>query len=219
MFKSGDKELQLLVSRFLPYVVGFMLGVTSAVVFQKPDTSKEALILLEGKITKYQIQIEKFEKEIKYNADASKLTDYCYKSGHATRHSVVKTVLRAIDMYLPKYFKEGPFTREDFMALALTETSNFNQYTVGTSGEKGIFQVMPDMCKARGVRMNHFDIYVNTELSMFVMNEKFKRHKDYRDSIIAYNGFIKDKHGRVIDKYWKRFIKYRQEVGIIFNAE
>lgn len=173
-------------------------------------------------IIKSRVEIQKtivqFEIDAEYTRDASMLVDYCYRSGYTTRFHVIKTMLEAIDKYLPAYFPEGPYTKEDFIALALTETSNFNQYCVGTSGEKGLFQIMPNMCKAKGIKKNQFDIDVNTELSMFVLSEKFKKHQDYYKALIAYNGVIiipKTKRWR--DKYWKRFISYRGDTSIIFS--
>lgn len=209
-----------LLSKFSPLIlvmvgVFVIMGILVVMMHSTKSTVIENSKAMETLLTEQ----DDLKKELKYVDDASKIIDYYYKEKICMRFCTVKDMLKAIDQYLPSYFPEGPFTRRDFIALALTETSNLNQYTTGSCGEYGLFQIMPEMCKAKNVRRNHFDVFVNTELAMFVMKEKYKKHKDYYKAIIAYNGVIIDpKTKRWRDKYWQRFLDYRKDVDIIFGG-
>jgi hypothetical protein len=128
-----------------------------------------------------------------------------YQSCHTkVNKKVVGSVLKAIDKYLPRYFSDGEFTKQDFIALAMLE-SNFRQYEVGTSGEVGIFQIMkihiPDSVE------NPFEIYINTKMAMKWMHHTYHKHKDYKKAIIAYNGIVKLKKqkGAWNERYWDVF--------------
>ena len=155
-------------------------------------------------------------QEARYIKEASAIVDYCYRNNEPTRFEVALELLKAVDQYLPGYFADGPYTRTDFIALALTESPGLDQYQVGSAGEKGIFQIMQNMVNAMGVKKNYFEIKTNTELAMFVLKEKFTEHKDYRTSIIAYNGLIK-KNGVIVDKYWRRFSKIRKDAEMLLS--
>lgn len=169
--------------------------------------------------------ITQIQEDQVYVDRASKIVDYYYRQNKAVRFSVVKKTLEAIDYYLPHYFPDGPFTNKDFIAMAMVESS-FEQYLVGTSGEKGIFQIMEDMSNSMGVKKNQFDIETNTELGMYVLSEKYKQFPDYRKAIIAYNGVIitkvTDKNGKAYekwnDKYWKAFSKAKTDLDIMLKA-
>jgi soluble lytic murein transglycosylase-like protein len=101
--------------------------------------------------------------------------------------------------------------------MALLE-SNFNQFEIGSSGEKGIFQIMPEQFSARKIKQSHFDIRVNTELSMSVLRDKFEKHQDYKRAIIAYNGVVVSKGGKWSQKYWNAFSKRREVVSAIAES-
>lgn len=210
-----------LIQKFVPISIlslGILFIIFSIIII---FGSKHSNIVKRSETTDILIkQQETLKKELQYVEDASRIIDYYYKEKICMRFRTVRKMLEAIDRYIPSYFPEGPFTRNDFIALALTETSNLNQYTTGSCGEYGLFQIMPEMCKAKGVKRNHFDIFVNTELAMFVLKDKYKKHQDYYKAIIAYNGVIIDpKTQRWRDKYWKRFLDYRKDVDIIFGGE
>jgi hypothetical protein len=209
-----------LITRFLPWILGIVVIFVIMVVFLVVMHSTKSTVL--EKLQAMELLItdqHALKKELKYVEDASKIIDYYYKEKICMRFCTVRDMLKAIDQYLSSYFPDGPFTRRDFIALALTETSNLNQYTTGSCGEYGLFQIMPEMCKAKNIKRNHFDIFVNTELAMFVMDVKYKQHKDYYKAIIAYNGVIIDNRTkRWRDKYWKRFLNYRKDVDVIFGG-
>lgn len=162
-------------------------------------------------------RFQTFERDMLYYKEASALNDYLYSFGTPVRAQIIKETLEAIDTFLPKYFPNGPFTRQDMIAIALLE-SNFKQYLVGTSGEKGIFQIMPDQFNARNIKLNHFDVRINTELSLQVLRDKFEKHKDYKKAIIAYNGVVRGANGKWSEKYWKAFTKRREAVSSLIET-
>jgi len=86
----------------------------------------------------------------------------------ANTRVIVKT-LKAIDRNLPKFFPNGPFTRNDFIALAWLE-SGFTQYEEGTRGDRGLFQIMPDEFVSCHVKKNFYDIDINTKMAFRVLN-------------------------------------------------
>jgi hypothetical protein len=145
------------------------------------------------------------QKELKYYQDAAKINDLLFEEGLPVRTKVIVNVLKTVDCKLPKYFPNGPFTREDLVAMAWLESA-FNQYEVGTHGERGIFQIMPGEFKEHNVYKNKYDIATNTEICLKVLSEKYRSYPDYKKSIIAYNGLVYS-HGKLSQKYWRAFEK------------
>jgi len=150
-----------------------------------------------------------------YWEDAAKINDFYYRFNVPTRVTVIKDALIAINRYLPNYFPEGPFTKKDLLAIIMVESS-FNQYLTGRHKEYGLYQILPESSDWAGVKRNQFDINVNTELALFVLQKKFQEHKDYKMSIIAYNGVVKSK-GKINETYWEKFIKYRKALDDILR--
>ena len=156
-------------------------------------------------------------KDLHYYREATLITDCLYREGTPVSTKTIKETLEAIDKFVPKYFPNGPYSREDFIAMAWLE-SGFNQFEIGTHGEKGIFQIMPDEYKENSVKLNKYDININTELCMSVLQSKFHKYPDYKKAVIAYNGVIRTKKGRWSEKYWKSFEKRRSVVETLFNS-
>jgi hypothetical protein len=156
-------------------------------------------------------------KELQYYKEATALTDCLYQEGTPVSTKVIKETLEAIDATLPKYFPNGPYTREDFVAMAWLE-SGFDKYSLGTHNEKGIFQIMPDEYADNQVTQNKYDIKTNTKLCMIVLLGKFHSYPDYKKAVIAYNGVIRMKNGKWNEKYWKSFQKRREVVETLFNS-
>jgi hypothetical protein len=119
----------------------------------------------------------------------------------------IESVLDQIDVNLRRYFPHGPFTKEDFVSLAMTE-SRFDRRCVGTSGERGVFQVMPEYHHAGDLASTR----VNTRMAFLILRQKYREHHDRRRAIIAYNGYVVH-NGRLRDAYWMAFIKQRNRVG------
>lgn len=124
---------------------------------------------------------------------------------------VIEHVLRSIDEQLPKYFPNGPFNREDFIAIAMLE-SDFHQFELGTSGERGIFQIMKQHVRSEKTWEKMYNIDVNTSYSMKIMLDKYNERKDFRKTIIAYNGYVVNRRGQLITKYWRTYLKHKEIV-------
>jgi hypothetical protein len=152
--------------------------------------------------------------ELAYYKQASKLSDSLFKEGTPVRLSIVVELLKQIDKKLPVWYPNGPFRRNDMIAMAWVE-SEFRQYELGTHGEKGIFQIMPGEFKDYNVHKNYYDVDLNTEMAFRVLDGKFKRYGDYKKSIMAYNGLVNFKHGKYSEKYWKAFEKRRIAIDLV----
>jgi transglycosylase-like protein with SLT domain len=155
--------------------------------------------------------------DLRYYKEATLLTDCIYREGLPVSTKTIKETLETIDKLLPQYFPKGPFTREDFIAMGWLESA-FNQYEMGTHGEKGIFQIMPEEFTDNNIKLNKYDIGINTELCMSVLSKKFHKYPDYKKAIIAYNGVVKTKRGHWSERYWKAFEKRRSVVETLFNS-
>lgn len=134
---------------------------------------------------------------------AHKLVLYYKSIGMHPKAEVIEKTIVAVDKYRLKYFPNGEFSRQDFIALAMIE-SNFHQYEVGSSGEVGIFQIMKSNI-SKNIE-NPFEININTKLAMKVLRWKYEECSDYKKTIIAYNGLVYRK-GKLSEKYWKAFQK------------
>ena len=165
---------------------------------------------------KSHLELKGLEKELRYYKEASMLNDLLFREGLPVHVRVVVDMLKAIDKNIDKYYPEGPFTRNDFIALAWIE-SGFHQYEVGTSGEKGIFQIMPDEFKDYNVHKNYYNVNINTRMAFRVLDGKFKKYPDYKRAIMAYNGLVKNRHGKYSEKYWKAFQKRKIAVDLVLN--
>jgi hypothetical protein len=157
------------------------------------------------------------DKDLFYYQQAVILKKFLATQKVPVTAKVVAKMLKAIDRNIAKFYPNGPFTRNDFIALAWLE-SEFHQYENGTHGERGLFQIMPDEFAGWGVTENFYDINVNTKMGFRVMNGKYVQWKDYKKAIQAYNGIVKLKNGRWSDKYWKAFSKRRAIVETLLNS-
>jgi flagellum-specific peptidoglycan hydrolase FlgJ len=50
-----------------------------------------------------------------------------------------------------------------------------------------------------------------------VLDGKFKKYPDYKRAIMAYNGLVKNRHGKYSEKYWKAFQKRKIAVDLVLN--
>ncbi len=146
------------------------------------------------------------DADLKYVEEAKAIKELLGKSGLKADARVIVKTLKAIDKNVAKFYPNGPFTRNDFIALAWLESA-FHQHEVGTHGEYGIFQIMPSEFKAWKVKGNFFDINTNTLMAFRVFNGKYEEQHDYKKTIQAYNGVVKLKNGKWSEKYWKAFQK------------
>lgn len=160
-------------------------------------------------------QVQSLNRELLHYKVASKITDYYYRFNKPVRVKVVHDILDALEIYLPKYFPDGPYTTKDLLAMAMVE-SNFDQYLTGGDGEYGIFQILPASSRWMGVSKNQFNINVNTELALFVLKKKYEKHRDYKIALIAYNGIVK-RNNQINEDYWDKFVQYRRALDDILR--
>jgi hypothetical protein len=158
----------------------------------------------------------KVQTELVYYKQAADLNDLLFREGLPVHMAVVVSMLKEIDKNLIKYYPNGPFTRNDFIALAWIE-SGFHQYEGGTHGERGIFQIMPDEFGDFNIHKNYYDVNINTHMAFRVLDGKYKKYPDYKKAIMAYNGLIRFKSGKYSQKYWKAFMKRKIAVDLVLN--
>jgi len=161
--------------------------------------------------------VETAEKNIYYE-QAVILKGLLAERGLPVNVKVVVKLLKAIDRNIPKFFPNGPFTRNDFIALAWLESA-LHQHENGTHGEKGIFQIMPDEFRDYGITDNFYDIDINTKMCFRVLKGKYKRWHEYKKAIIAYNGVVHLKSGQWSEKYWRAFYKRRKAVDLALGPK
>lgn len=157
------------------------------------------------------------DKDLLYYQQALVLKKFLATQKIPATTKVIAKTLKAIDVNVAKYYPNGPFTRNDFIALAWLESA-FHQYENGTHGEKGLFQIMPDEFAGWRVTQNFYDINVNTRMAFRVLNGKYVEWHDYKKAIQAYNGVIRLKNGKWSEKYWNAFSKRRAIVETLFNS-
>ena len=163
-------------------------------------------------------KLKEAEKELQYHQEAERLNDLLFREGTPVHIKVVIDMLKNIDKNLELYYPNGPFTKNDFIALGWIE-SEFKQYEGGTHGEKGIFQIMPDEFKDFDVTKNYYNVDVNTEMAFRVLNGKYRKYTDYKKAIMAYNGLVRFKNGKYSEKYWRAFQKRKVAIDLILNGK
>jgi hypothetical protein len=162
--------------------------------------------------------LAKVQTELEYYREAAILNDLLFRENTPVHMNVVITMLKEIDKNLIKYYPKGPFTRNDFIALAWVE-SEFKQFEGGSHGERGIFQIMPNEFQDFNIHKNYYDVATNTHMAFRVLDGKYKRYPDYKKAIMAYNGLIRFKSGRYSQKYWKAFEKRKIAVDLVLNNQ
>jgi Transglycosylase SLT domain len=188
-------------------LVVLLVAVPSSISFSQEESSA---------IRSYVESNEK-DKDLVYYQQAVTLKELLAKQNIPVTTEVVVKMLKAIDHDIPKFYPKGPFTRNDFIALAWLESA-FHQYEKGTHGECGLFQIMPDEFADWQVKKNFYNININTIMAFRVLNGKYVKWHDYKKAIQAYNGIIRLKNGKWSEKYWKAFEKRRVIVGTLFNS-
>jgi soluble lytic murein transglycosylase-like protein len=154
-------------------------------------------------------QITVLEKDKYYNTLAGAIVEYYAGQKQSVSFVDIKTTLKLLDALVPTYFQNHEFKPEDFIALAVIESS-FDKYSIGKRGERGMFQILnwkQALLDIDDPLANPFDIKINIRMSCQVLKQKYIERKTYKDSIIAYNGYVLDSQGQVIEKYWKSFLQ------------
>lgn len=159
-------------------------------------------------------QIQALQRELGYYKRAVRLYEVVHGEYPKTKVRIddIIAMQREIDRNLPKYFPHGPFTREDFISLAMNE-SRLDKHDLGSSGEKGVFQIRPEYHHKGDLAT----MKVNTEMAMKVLRDKYREHPDYRKAIIAYNGYVVH-NGHLLDGYWVRFQVQKARVMVALGV-
>jgi len=160
--------------------------------------------------------IKKLSRENAYNNLAGSFVEYYADQKASASFIDIKTTIKLLNKIVPEYFKDNEFKVDDFLALAILE-SHFNKRCVGTRGERGMFQILD--WKGALEEINDplgdaFDIGTNIRMSCLVLKHKYEERKTYKDSIIAYNGYI-IQDGKVVEKYWHNFTSAQKLVNKI----
>src|ERR1700690_3086870 len=72
------------------------------------------------------------------------------------------------------------------IALAVAQTeSGFNQGAIGSSGEVGIFQLMP--ATAAGLGVNAYDLAGNIQGGIAYLGQMYSQFGNWNDALAAYN--------------------------------
>ncbi len=93
------------------------------------------------------------------------------------------------DKYATKYGLDKSIVR----SVIQTESS-WNPFAVGTSGEKGLMQIMPATAKMLGLD-NGFDPEANIEAGTRYLSEHYGKYGNYRDALARYNAGTKLQNG------------------------
>jgi soluble lytic murein transglycosylase-like protein len=154
-------------------------------------------------------RIAALEKEKYHSSLAGAISEFYTQRKVTVSYVDIKKTIATLEKVIPKYFDNHEYKVDDFLALAVIE-SDFNRYCIGKAGERGMFQILDwktALVEIETPLANPFDIEVNIKMACYVLKQKHLQYKNYRDAIIAYNGYIINDKGEVVDKYWQKFIQ------------
>lgn len=208
--------------------VGIFIALNLVVNSRNKDILEKYVVLENGEITEKisfinqatrslsitSNDLENIRKRNFYMTFAGGILEYYYKQSIKLSFKKVLEVLMAIDTLVPNYFPNEEFSPEDFYAICAIE-SNFDHKHIGKKGERGFFQILDwkNALKAIGKpNEDPFDPTVNTEMACYLLKQKYEQYKDKKSVIIAYNGYLKDKNGKVVEKYWRNFKSAEKEL-------
>lgn len=104
-----------------------------------------------------------------------------------------------------------PFTYKDLIAIGWLE-SDFNVKAEGTHGERGIWQILSWRRYLQEIhRWDAYDIDNNCRMAVMELKDKYAEKGNYKDAIIAYNGWV-IKDGGVRTTYYNSFMIRRRKV-------
>jgi hypothetical protein len=152
---------------------------------------------------------------------AIKIKKYYEVRNETVDLKVIKAILDYSKICIAESFPHGPFTAKDLAALAMIE-SGFSQYAIGKHGERGIFQILDYRGELRELGLQNrdiFDLDVNAKAVCNELRKKYKKYRNYRDAIIAYNGWYRKPDGRIDSQYWNKFMNARRFVDRVWADE
>ena len=109
-----------------------------------------------------------------------------------------------------------PFTYKDLIAIGWLE-SDFKINCNGTHGERGIWQILYWKKYLQDLRKwDAYDIDNNCHMAVLELKDKYGEKGNYRDAIIAYNGWV-IKEGEVKTTYYNAFMMRKHRVDALCN--
>jgi hypothetical protein len=110
-----------------------------------------------------------------------------------------------------------PFTYKDILAIGWLE-SDFKRDAVGSHGERGIWQILAwKQYLSRIHRWDAYDIDTNCCMSVMELKDKYADKGNYKDAIIAYNGWV-IKDGEVRTTYYNAFMTRKHKVEALCKS-
>lgn len=150
---------------------------------------------------------------------ANEIDSFYYDKGIRTDAEVIWEVIDEISIQLPKVFPKGPFVMSDIITIASHE-SNFKKNAVAKHGERGIFQILDwkrGLAAIGQPKGDAFDPRTSVRMGLYVLRQKYNRFKDYRKTIIAYNGVVLEENKKWDETYWKLFVARKRIIQRLMN--
>lgn len=105
-------------------------------------------------------------------------------------------------------FSNGKYNWIDMISIAYIE-SRFKPKTEGLHGEIGTWQILDWQRSLKRIdEKDPYNLYNNFRMSCLALNDKFAQFSSFKESIIAYNGYVK-RDGKLVETYWNNFIRSR----------
>ena len=105
-----------------------------------------------------------------------------------------------------------PYKENDRLKHNIIGTLDHNKEKNPDDVAMSLMEIFP------GIIENYYNVDVNTEMGFRVLDEKYKKQRDYKKAIMAYNGLIRFKSGHYSQKYWKAFLKRRIAIDLVLGA-
>ncbi len=218
---AHSKGLRILSGLAVTFVAGFALCivvVSNLVTLRDTEPSFEPMKkTIEARKIVISVKNESYLMIVAHEIDA-----FYYKQGIRTDAEVIWEVIDEISIQLPKVFPNGPFVMSDIITIASHE-SNFRKNAVAKHGERGVFQILDwkggliAIGKPKG---DAFDPRTSVQMGLHVLRQKYDRFKDYRKTIIAYNGVVLEENRQWDETYWNLFVARKKIIwGLMNQAE
>ncbi len=216
-----SKGLRMISWSAMIFVAGFavaVIGVSDLITKTDTAPSFEPMQkVVESQRILISVQDESYLMTVAHEIDA-----FYYKRGIRTDAEVIWEVIDEISIQLPKVFPDGPFVLSDIITIASHE-SNFKKNAVAKHGERGIFQILDWKGGLKAIGKPNgdaFDPRTSVRMGLHVLRQKYDRFKNYRKSIIAYNGVVLEENRQWDETYWNLFVTRKKIIrGLMNKAE
>lgn len=184
---------------------------------QIKEYTNELSTLMSEKNT-YKLIHDKLKAEMFYNAFASKIVDNLF-TAKGSRKPYSRDIVRVIRYaYTLDYKKfDDKFGPINLISLAYAE-SNFDPYDIGEHGEISMFQLLDakSACKSIGIKYDKKElckIENSCKAAAVHLYNKARTSRSFKDTIIAYNGMVRDKiSGNIKENYYNYFMEKQENI-------